>query len=40
VAFFNGQRRTFHDKMAGTVVTRPPRASWSIDDEATAPPKA
>jgi uncharacterized RDD family membrane protein YckC len=40
VAFFNGQRRTFHDKMAGTVVTRPPRESWSIDDEATAPPRA
>lgn len=35
VALADSQRRTFHDKFAGTVVTRPPRASWSIDDEAT-----
>jgi len=34
-ALGNSQRRTFHDNVAGTVVTRPPRASWSIDDEAT-----
>lgn len=33
MAFFNTQRRTFHDNVAGTVVTRPPRATWSIDDE-------
>ncbi len=33
VALFNSQRQTFHDKVAGTVVTRPPRATWSIDDE-------
>jgi len=33
VAFGNAQRRTFHDNIAGTVVTRPPRASWSIDEE-------
>jgi uncharacterized RDD family membrane protein YckC len=36
VALGNSQRRTFHDNIAGTVVTRPPRASWSIDDEASA----
>jgi uncharacterized RDD family membrane protein YckC len=35
VAFGNSQRRTFHDNVAGTVVTRPPRATWSIDDEVT-----
>ncbi len=40
VAFADPQRRTFHDKIAGTVVTRPARASWSIDDEVTAPPSA
>ena len=34
MALGNSQRRTFHDNIAGTVVTRPPRASWSIDDEA------
>jgi uncharacterized RDD family membrane protein YckC len=33
IAPFNSQRRTFHDMVAGTVVTRPPRATWSIDDE-------
>jgi uncharacterized RDD family membrane protein YckC len=33
VALGNSQRRTFHDNIAGTVVTRPPRATWSIDDE-------
>lgn len=33
VALGNSQRRTFHDNVAGTVVTRPPRATWSIDDE-------
>ncbi len=33
VALADSQRRTFHDKIAGTVVTRPPRESWSIDDE-------
>ncbi len=35
MAFGNSQRRTFHDNIAGTVVVRPPRASWSIDDEVT-----
>ncbi len=35
VAFGNDQRRTFHDNVAGTVVIRPARASWSIDDEPT-----
>ncbi len=40
VAFADPQRRTFHDKIAGTVVTRPARQSWSIDDEVTAPPRA
>jgi uncharacterized RDD family membrane protein YckC len=38
VAFADPQRRTFHDKIAGTVVTRPARQSWSIDDEVAAPP--
>ncbi len=33
MALGNSQRRTFHDNVAGTVVTRPPRATWSIDDE-------
>jgi uncharacterized RDD family membrane protein YckC len=33
VALGSSQRRTFHDNVAGTVVTRPPRATWSIDDE-------
>jgi uncharacterized RDD family membrane protein YckC len=36
VALGNTQRRTFHDNVAGTVVTRPPRATWSIDDESTS----
>jgi uncharacterized RDD family membrane protein YckC len=33
MALGNSQRRTFHDNIAGTVVIRPARASWSIDDE-------
>jgi len=33
MALGNSQRRTFHDNIAGTVVVRPTRASWSIDDE-------
>jgi uncharacterized RDD family membrane protein YckC len=33
MALGNSQRRTFHDDVAGTVVTRPPRESWSIEDE-------
>jgi uncharacterized RDD family membrane protein YckC len=33
MALGNSQRRAFHDSVAGTVVTRPPRATWSIDDE-------
>ena len=36
VALFDSQRRTFHDKIAGTVVTRPQRETWSIDDETPA----
>ena len=40
VAFADPQRRTFHDKIAGTVVTRPARQSWSIDDEVGGPPRA
>ncbi len=40
VALADTQRRTFHDKIAGTVVTRPARESWSIDDEVAAPPRA
>ena len=35
IALGNSQRQTFHDKAAGTVVTRPKRATWSIDDEVT-----
>ncbi|MGB0113020.1 MAG: RDD family protein, partial [Ilumatobacteraceae bacterium] len=34
VAFASSDRRTFHDNFAGSVVTRPPRERWSIDDEA------
>jgi uncharacterized RDD family membrane protein YckC len=34
IALFDSQRQTFHDRVAGTVVTQPPRATWSIDDEA------
>lgn len=33
MALANADRRTFHDQFAGTVVVRPPRASWSIDDD-------
>ena len=40
VALADPQRRTFHDKIAGTVVTRPARESWSIDDEIVSPPRA
>lgn len=40
IAFGDPQRRTFHDKIAGTVVTRPARESWSIDDEVATPPRA
>ncbi|MET0910483.1 MAG: RDD family protein [Ilumatobacteraceae bacterium] len=32
-ALGNSQRRTFHDNIAGTVVIRPTRATWTIDDE-------
>jgi uncharacterized RDD family membrane protein YckC len=38
VAFGNAERRTFHDRFAGSIVVRPPRASWSIDDEPPAGP--
>ena len=33
MALGNRQRRTFHDSIAGSVVTRPDRQTWSIDDE-------
>jgi hypothetical protein len=33
VALGNSQRRAFHDQIAESVVVRPPRATWSIDDE-------
>ena len=36
VALGNAERRTFHDRVAGTIVTRPARASWSIGDDDTA----
>ena len=32
MALGNSQRRTFHDNVAGTVVIRPARASWSIEE--------
>ena len=35
MALGNSQRRTFHDNIAGTVVIRPARATWSIDEETT-----
>lgn len=38
MAFGNAERRTFHDRIAGTVVTRPARERWSIDDEAAPTP--
>ena len=34
LAFTNSQRRAFHDEFAGSIVTRPTRASWSVDDGA------
>lgn len=36
MALGNAERRTFHDRIAGTVVTRPARERWSIDDEVAA----
>lgn len=36
MALFDSQRRTFHDRYAGTIVTRPQRETWSIDDETSA----
>jgi uncharacterized RDD family membrane protein YckC len=35
LALGNSQRRTLHDNIAGTVVIRPTRATWSIGDETT-----
>jgi uncharacterized RDD family membrane protein YckC len=35
MALFTADRRTLQDQFAGTVVVRPPRASWSIDDDPT-----
>lgn len=32
-ALGDSQRRAFHDKMAGSVVIRPARATWSVEDE-------
>lgn len=40
VAVTNTSRRTFHDQVAETVVTRPSRATWSIGNDATDGPKA
>lgn len=34
MAFTNSDRRTFHDTVAGTIVTRRPRERWSLDDPA------
>jgi uncharacterized RDD family membrane protein YckC len=39
-ALGNSERRTFHDRVAGTVVIRRPRETWSIDDEVAGPPAA
>ena len=33
IALGNRQRRTFHDSVAGSVVSRPARQTWSLDDE-------
>ncbi len=33
LALTNISRRTFHDQVAGTIVTRPSRATWSVGDE-------
>jgi hypothetical protein len=33
MALGDGQRRGFHDQMASSIVVRPPRQTWSIDDE-------
>jgi uncharacterized RDD family membrane protein YckC len=35
MALGSSQRRTLHDNIAGTVVIRPARATWSIDEETT-----
>ncbi|MGB3735601.1 MAG: RDD family protein, partial [Ilumatobacter sp.] len=32
IAFVDSQRRTFHDRLAGTVVTRRQREVWTADD--------
>lgn len=36
MALANSQRRTFHDQLAGTVVTRPALERWELDDETMA----
>ncbi len=33
IALGNSQRRTFQDQVAGSVVTRPPRQTWSVSDD-------
>lgn len=33
MAFADGQRRTFHDRLAGTVVIRRSREVWTADDD-------
>lgn len=38
LALTNSSRQTFHDQVADTIVVRPSRASWSIDDEAPSGP--
>ena len=40
LALTSTSRRTFHDQVADSIVTRPSRASWSIDDEAAEGPGA
>lgn len=32
IAFADGQRRTFHDRLVGTVVTQRARETWTADD--------
>ncbi|NND75332.1 MAG: hypothetical protein HKN44_10035, partial [Ilumatobacter sp.] len=33
VAFLDQQRRSFHDHAAGSIVTRPARATWVVGDD-------
>ena len=37
MALTNTSRRTFHDQLAESIVTRPTRASWSIENDNDTP---